>query len=218
LIRSGFLKKPKILKKVAETRNPVVRLEKPQTVTVEPVMSWFSYFQNLIYFFLVNKISLAITQENKKSHHLFRFEKIIDQYRKFSKIKKKEKKTNPAAFSSKKSVITHSSSSSSSSSRSSRFAVSFSFFLIVFLCSHFAVCLFPFFPLLQFLFFSIFCLLIFVYFLVYVQLMSLLIYCLLVGLCVNFTDTSHESLFFKFQFIFFILFFANHFNSSYCVI
>jgi hypothetical protein len=53
---------------------------------------------------------------------------------------------------------------------------------------------------------SIFCLLIFVYLLVYVQLMSLLIYCLLFGLCVIFTDTSRESLFFKFQFIFLFYF------------
>jgi hypothetical protein len=59
----------------------MVRSEKPQTGTVEPVMSWFSYFQNSPFFTFLSsltKISSAITQKNKKSHHLFWFEKIID--------------------------------------------------------------------------------------------------------------------------------------------
>ncbi len=70
-------------------------------------MSRFSYFQNSLFFtcfcvfphqnlffffffFLANKISLAITQENKKSHKLFWFENIIGQRRKIKKNKKHE--------------------------------------------------------------------------------------------------------------------------------
>jgi hypothetical protein len=122
-------------------------------------MSRFSYFQNspfftcfcvfphqnlfyFFYLFIFCKQNL-ISYNSKKTKNLIRLEKIIGQYIKVFKIKKK---TNPAAFSSEKPVIAH----TSSSSRSSHFAVSFSFF---FICFFVLILLFLFFSLLPFLYF-----------------------------------------------------------------
>ena len=114
--------------------------------------------------------------------NLISFEKIIGQYKKFSKIKKEKN----LLFLLKKSVISHSSSSHDFFFFAVFSFCSFLFFLLhLFRCSHSAISVRSFSSVSLFSSYLLpfdFCLL----FLVYVQLMSLLIYILLFGLCVTF--------------------------------